>query len=52
VAAHIVIWDDPFLYASFYNTYEEKKMQMTELPTTEPSVVEDVFFSGGLYYGW
>jgi hypothetical protein len=52
VAAHLVIWDDPFLYASFYNEYEEKKMQMVELPTTEPSVVEDVFFGGGLYCGW
>ena len=53
VAAHLVIWDDAFLYASFYNEYEEKKMQMIELPTTEPSVVEDVFFfGGGLYGGW
>ena len=52
VAAHLVIWDDAFLYASFYNTYEEKKMQMVELPTTEPSVVEDVFFGAGLYGGW
>lgn len=52
VAAHLVIWDDPFLYASFYNTYAEKKMQMVELPTTEPSIVEDVFFGDSLYYGW
>lgn len=51
VAAHIVIWDDPFLYASFYNEYAEKKMQMMELPTTEPSVVEDVY-GGGYFNGW
>lgn len=50
VAALLVIQDDAFLYASLYNTYEEKKMSMTELITTEPNSVEDVF--GFNYTNW
>lgn len=46
VGAMLCIQDDAFLYASLYNTYQEKKSQMTELVTTEPTTVEDVFGFG------
>jgi hypothetical protein len=51
VAAHLVLTDDAFLYASLYNTYEEQKQSMQELPVTEIDVIEDVFF-GGADMGW
>ena len=43
VGAHLVMYDDAFLYASLYNTYEAKKAGLGELLTTEPSFVDDVF---------
>lgn len=53
VAAHLVIQDDAFLYASLYNEYEAKKASMVEPVYTEPGLVEDVFgMDAGLYNFW
>lgn len=49
VAAHIVIHEDAFLYASFYNKYEDKLSKMGETLQTDVNQVEDVYdgaFSG------
>lgn len=52
VAAHLVITDDPFLYASFYNTYESRKAGLQELVYSEPGQVEDVLTPGLYDIGW
>lgn len=50
VAAHLVIQDDAFLYASLYNEYESKKASMIDMVYTEPGVVEDVFGVNAVLY--
>jgi hypothetical protein len=43
VAAHLVMYDDAFLYATLYNEYTAKKNAMQDLPRTEMDTVEDVY---------
>lgn len=52
VAAHLVITDDAFLYASFYNEYEAKKSRLQELVHAEPGLVEDVVLGDIYSVGW
>ena len=52
VAAHIVMYDDAFLYASLYNEYESKKANLTTLITSEPDTVFDVYFPPSDYFFW
>jgi len=52
VAAHIVMYDDAFLYASLYNEYEAKKANLMELPVSEPDTVFDVYFPPSDYNFW
>lgn len=51
VAAHLVMQDDAFMYATLYNEYTSKKSALHDRPQTEVSVVEDVYF-GGIYGPW
>lgn len=44
VAAHLVMQDDAFRYATLYNEYSAKKDSMMELPTTEPGLIHDRYF--------
>ena len=50
VAAHVVMYDDAFLYATLQNEYTAKKEALRELPTTEISAVEDVYMSPAFDY--
>lgn len=43
VAAYLVIHDDPFLYASFYNKFEDKLSKMVPSVTVEVGSVQDVY---------
>jgi len=43
VAAYLVIHDDSFLYASFYNKYEDKLAKMTPDISAEAHPVSDVY---------
>lgn len=43
VAAHLVIHDDAFLYASFYNKYEDKLAKMGPILNFEVRPTEDVY---------
>ena len=43
VAAHLVIHDDNFLYASFYNKYEDKLSKMGPGVTMEAHPVDDAY---------
>lgn len=52
VAANVVIYDDPFLYASFYNTYQAKKAELHDLPEIEMRATDDVLFAPGDMYFW
>ena len=53
VAAHLVMQDDAFRYATLFNEYTAKKDGMIELPSTEPSIVQDVYFPcAGDYSFW
>ena len=53
VAAHLVMQDDAFRYATLFNEYTAKKDSMIELPSTEPSTVQDVYFPcAGDYSFW
>lgn len=45
VAAHLVMEDDAFRYASLYNEFENKVARMTPAPYTEIQEVEDVYGS-------
>ena len=45
--------DDAFRYATLFNEYTAKKDSMIELPSTEPSIVQDVYFPcAGDYSFW
>ena len=50
VAAHVVMYDDAFLYATLQNEYTAKKEALRELPTTEVSAVEDVYMGPAMDY--
>ena len=56
VAAHIVMYDDAFLYATLQNEYTAKKEALRERPTTEVSTVTDVYLGPSAEYhgydGW
>lgn len=53
VAAHVVMYDDAFLYATLFNEYTAKKESMRDLPRTEVDPVEDVYMPyAGDYYFW
>lgn len=53
VAAHLVMQDDAFRYATLFNEYSAKKDSMMDLPTTEPSAIQDVYFPcDGDYSFW
>lgn len=43
VAAHLVIHDEPFLYASFYNKYEDKLLKMGPGVSVEVRSTDDVY---------
>lgn len=43
VAAHIVMYDDAFLYATLQNEYTAKREALRELPHTEVDTVQDVY---------
>lgn len=43
VAAHVVMYDDAFLYATLQNEYTAKKEALRELPHTEVDTVQDVY---------
>lgn len=45
VAAHLVLQDDAFRYATLYNEYNAKKDGMTEPVTTEPGIVQDNYYT-------
>lgn len=46
VAAHLVMHDNAFVYASLYNEFEAKLARMAEVPHGEVTVVEDVYSAG------
>ena len=50
VAAHVVMYDDAFLYATLQNEYTAKKESLREMPTTEIDTVEDVYMAGASDY--
>lgn len=53
VAAHCVMYDDAFLYATLYNEYTAKKNSMHDLVRTEMDTVQDVYMPyAGDYYFW
>lgn len=53
VAAHIVMYDDAFLYATLQNEYTAKKEALRELPHTEVDTVQDVYLDFDLdYHFW
>ena len=54
VAAHLVLHDDPFLYASFYNKYEDKLAKLHPGVSAEVHPVGDGyrFHHGDDYYYW
>jgi len=53
VAAHIVMYDDAFLYATLQNEYTAKKEAMRDRPRTEPGRVADVYTDfAGDYNFW
>ena len=43
VAAHLVLYDDPFRYSALYNAFETRLSRITEPVTTEYSMVDDVY---------
>jgi hypothetical protein len=53
VAAHVVMYDDAFLYATLQNEYTAKKEALRELPHTEIDTVEDVYMDPSFdYHVW
>ena len=53
VAAHCVMYDDAFLYATLQNEYTAKKEAMRELPHTEIDTVQDVYMEPAFdYHVW
>ena len=53
VAAHIVMYDDAFLYATLQNEYSARKDAMRDQPRTEVDQVRDVYSSHAAdYYFW
>lgn len=45
-AAHLVMLDNAFAYASLYNEFEAKLSRLAETPQAEMTVVEDVYSAG------
>lgn len=45
-AAHLVMQDNSFAYASLYNEFEAKLARLDEVLQGEPTVVEDVYSAG------
>ena len=43
VAAHLLMYDNAFAYASLYNEFEAKLARLAEQPHTELTVVEDAY---------
>lgn len=53
VAAHIVMYDDAFLYATLQNEYSAKKDALRDRPRTEIDPVRDVYTGrDGDYFFW
>ena len=52
VAAHIVMYDDAFLYATLQNEYTAKKEALRERPRTEIDSVADVYTGFASEYYW
>ena len=53
VAAHVVMYDDAFLYATLQNEYTAKKEALRELAHTEIDVVQDVYMDPAFdYHNW
>jgi len=53
VAAHVVMYDDAFLYATLQNEYTAKREALRELPHTEIDTVEDVYMDPSFdYHNW
>ena len=53
VAAHVVMYDDAFLYATLQNEYSAKKEALRELPHTEVDTVQDVYMDPAFdYHVW
>lgn len=50
VAAHLVLQDDAFRYATLYNEYTAKKDGMTDPVSSEPSIVQDRYFDHNAEY--
>lgn len=48
VAAHLVIHDDNFLYATLYNEFENRAARLVQAPTTEIRTVTDVYGFDGM----
>lgn len=47
VAAHLVMLDNSYAYASLYNEFESRAQRLMELPHAELEVVEDCYGFGG-----
>lgn len=50
VAAHLEIFDDPYIQATFYNEFENKLSRLGEVPAAMAGNVEDVYSSD--WGGW
>lgn len=46
VAAHLVLLDNAFAYASLYNEFESRAARLIELPQAEVGVVDDYYSPG------
>lgn len=44
VAAHLVLYDDPFRYSALWNAFETRLSRITEPVTTEYSMVDDAYW--------
>ena len=52
VAAHVVMYDDAFLYATLQNEYTAKKESLRELAHTEIDAVQDVYLDYACDYNF
>ena len=52
VAAHLLMQDNPFAYASLYNEFEAKLARLTEVPHGEIHVMEDSYSVGEWEYDY
>lgn len=51
VAAHLVQFDDSYIYTSLYNEFESRAERLIQTPTTEIHRAHDVYAFGGDVYG-